>query len=364
MVSSAAADPTIASKQAQARAVLEQIQSIDMELGRAVEAYNGANVELDRLHGELKTNARHLTIARGSLQTAQQRLAQRLVSIYVDGGDTSALELVLGAKSLDELLDGLDTIERVGAHDARVLGEVKTFKREVTSRKAKLQKAEKRQRVVVAQRAEQRRSIEGQLAQRRQMLVGLQDEIARLQAAEQRRAAALAAQAAARVAAARQAARQVEATPAAASEAAGAAAAPVADAALEEVDARVQAPPPASGAGAGAVAVAMRFLGVPYRWGGADPSGFDCSGLTMYAYAAVGVSLPHHAASQFGMGTPISKDQLAVGDLVFFNGLGHMGMYVGGGSFIHAPHTGDVVKISSLNDSWYARTYVGARRVA
>jgi peptidoglycan DL-endopeptidase CwlO len=83
----------------------------------------------------------------------------------------------------------------------------------------------------------------------------------------------------------------------------------------------------------------------------------------MYVYAQVGVSLPHNAAMQYGLGTPVSRSQLAPGDLVFFNGLGHMGMYIGGGQFIHAPHTGDVVKISSLNDSWYAATYVGARRL-
>ena len=79
----------------------------------------------------------------------------------------------------------------------------------------------------------------------------------------------------------------------------------------------------------------------------------------MYVYAQIGVSLPHHAASQYGMGSPVSRDQLQAGDLVFFNGLGHVGIYIGGGQFIHSPHTGDVVKISSLSDSWYASTWVG-----
>jgi cell wall-associated NlpC family hydrolase len=63
------------------------------------------------------------------------------------------------------------------------------------------------------------------------------------------------------------------------------------------------------------------------------------------------------------MGVPVSEDQLQPGDLVFFDGLGHVGMYIGGGQFVHAPHTGDVVKISSLDESWYASTYVGARRI-
>ncbi len=83
----------------------------------------------------------------------------------------------------------------------------------------------------------------------------------------------------------------------------------------------------------------------------------------MYAFAQVGVSLPHHAASQYGMGVPVSRDALQTGDLVFFNGLSHVGIYIGGGQFVHAPHTGDVVKISSLSDSWYASTWVGGRRI-
>ena len=83
----------------------------------------------------------------------------------------------------------------------------------------------------------------------------------------------------------------------------------------------------------------------------------------MYVYAQIGISLPHHAASQYGMGSPVSRDQLEPGDLVFFNGLGHAGIYVGGGSSSTLRTRGDVVKISSLSDSWYAQTWVGARRL-
>jgi peptidoglycan DL-endopeptidase CwlO len=115
--------------------------------------------------------------------------------------------------------------------------------------------------------------------------------------------------------------------------------------------------------GARAAAVATRYLGVPYRWGGASPSGFDCSGFVMYVFGRVGVSLPHNAAAQYRYGRPVSRGNLAPGDLVFFDGLGHVGIYLRGGRFIHAPHTGDVVKISSIWDSWYASRWVGARRL-
>lgn len=124
--------------------------------------------------------------------------------------------------------------------------------------------------------------------------------------------------------------------------------------------------PAANGLGARAVAIAARYLGVPYRWGGASPaSGFDCSGLTMFVYAQLGVHLGHYTGTQFQQGKPVPPAALAPGDLVFFDAgafgvPGHEGMYIGGGMFIHAPHTGDVVRISSLAS--YADRFAGAVR--
>ncbi|MGH3058183.1 MAG: peptidoglycan-binding protein, partial [Gaiellaceae bacterium] len=126
---------------------------------------------------------------------------------------------------------------------------------------------------------------------------------------------------------------------------------------------KVSAPEPSS-RGARVASSATRYLGIPYRWGGSSPStGFDCSGFVMYLYRQVGVSLPHNAAMQYGHGRAVSRGSLRRGDIVFFNGLGHNGIYLGGGRFIHSPSSGDVVKISRLSEGWYSSRYVGARRV-
>ena len=125
--------------------------------------------------------------------------------------------------------------------------------------------------------------------------------------------------------------------------------------------------PAAGPIGVRAVQIAERYLGVPYVWGGADPAtGFDCSGLVMYVYRQLGIDLLHFSGAQFHEGAPVPFDALAPGDLVFFHpgplGPGHVGMYIGGGRFIQAPHSGDVVKISSLSEFGYASSYVGAVR--
>jgi cell wall-associated NlpC family hydrolase len=121
------------------------------------------------------------------------------------------------------------------------------------------------------------------------------------------------------------------------------------------------------------VSLAMQYLGVPYQWGGASPqTGFDCSGLVTYVFGRLGVSLPHFAAAQWESpdGVWVSPHRLKPGDLVFFTGSdgtrkapGHVGIYVGDGYLIDAPHTGAFVQVDSLDEGWFAHKYVGARRI-
>jgi cell wall-associated NlpC family hydrolase len=115
--------------------------------------------------------------------------------------------------------------------------------------------------------------------------------------------------------------------------------------------------------GSRVVALALAQVGTPYRWGGADPRGFDCSGFVMYVYGRAGVSLPHGAVKQYRLGTPVSRKELAPGDIVFFDRLNHSGIYIGDGRFVHATRTGDNVKVSRLDEAWFERRWVGARRL-
>ena len=334
----------IGSKRAEAQQVLAQIQAMDAQMEKAVEAYNAANVRLDQIKHDLEVNQARLQTAKKNLVKARAQVSARLVALYTsDEPDT--LSIIFGASSLGDLIERIDSANRIADEDARIAAEVKQYRNEVQTRQQALVKAQADQEKVVAERAAQRASVQSQLAERQALYSSIKDQIAQLEAAERARQARLAAQA-------RAAAKQQQSAPAPAP-------AP-APSSSSGGSSGSSAPPPATHSSV--VSIALQYLGVPYVWGGASPSGFDCSGLTMYAYAKVGVYLPHNAAMQYGMGTPVSRSQLAPGDLVFFSGLSHVGMYIGGGRFVHAPHTGDVVKISSLSEYWYAATYVGARR--
>jgi peptidoglycan DL-endopeptidase CwlO len=333
----ATADPSIGAKQAEAQQVMSQIQQLDSSLERARNSYDSANVKLHRIEHNLAINRIGLHVARSNLVVAQKNLSQRLVSIYTSRDNQSTLAVVLGATSIDDLVNRIESVQSLSSQDVAVVNQVVSFKREVTVRQHTLVHDRRSQAALVRQRAAAKARISSQLGRQQRLYNSIKGEIAHLVAMQHARQLALARQAQQRLAS-----YQAQNNPAL------------------DLSTDITAPPTQY---SGVVGIAMQYLGVPYVWGGASPSGFDCSGLVMYVYAQVGVSLPHYTGAQWNVGVPVAYSDLQPGDLVFFDGLGHVGLYIGGGEFIHAPHTGDVVRIDSLSEGWYAATYDGARRI-
>lgn len=122
--------------------------------------------------------------------------------------------------------------------------------------------------------------------------------------------------------------------------------------------------PPKPTLGQRAAKVALKAVGVPYRWGGSSPaSGFDCSGLVHWAYGRVGKAVPHSSYALYGLGRRVARSRLKAGDVLFFSGLGHVGLYVGRGRMVHAPQSGRTVEVVRLGRSHYGSRLVGARRL-
>jgi cell wall-associated NlpC family hydrolase len=343
----ALADPSIDAKRSQAEAAQAQLLQLSDSLERARAQYDASSAKLVHIQRDLKQNRTEYRVAKHNLRTGQKLIARRLTDLYMSD-QTSTLEVILGARSLDDMLTRIDNAKSVGNLDTNVLEQVKSFRTTVQRSGRLLAREQKEQAQVVAQRAAAKRDIEAKIGQQQRLYNSLKVEIDRLVAAQHARQLQMAHEAAMRFQAAQLAARDQQQTTVVGITATG----PQQD--------TIVAPPSTH---TGVVGAALSQLGVPYVWAGSSPGGFDCSGLVMWAFAQVGVSLPHSSYAMYGYGVPVSRDQLEAGDIVFFDGLGHVGIYIGGGQFVHAPHTGDVVKISSLDDPWYAANYVGARRI-
>ena len=208
------------------------------------------------------------------------------------------MEVLLGARSLDDVVSRLDAIERVSGLDARILREVKQFKREVETSRERLREARSDQARIVAEQAAQKAAIEAHMAEREQMLASVQDEIQQLQAEERRRAAEAAAQARARLAA-QQAAAQAATTYID----------PYSEPAFTDIP--TGAPLPDGSRASQVVAIALQYLGIPYVWGGSSPrrdSTAPASSATCTPRS--GSDPPHHAASMFNHGTPVAYSEL------------------------------------------------------
>ena len=282
---------------------------------------------------------------------------------------------MLGATSISDLIDRMEVADRVSSSEAGIVQNVADLRERLRDRRERLQKSLQAERALVAELQRKRMAIQSELDRRQSLLDSIRAEVVQLKAKERARERALAAQARARIAAeqrahlAQLARARVDLEQAAASPGTGAQnsepapseeVAPTTSVSPTPPLAVTASPTSATPGHPEVVPIALRYLGIPYQWGGASPAtGFDCSGFVMYVFAQIGISLPHYAAAQYGMGVSVSRAQLQPGDLVFFDQLDHVGIYIGAGQFVHAPHTGDVVRVGSFSDPWYATHYIG-----
>jgi cell wall-associated NlpC family hydrolase len=317
---SAVADPTIDSKRAEAQQAMDQINQMDIELEQVVERYNSASLRLNQTTKDLNSARTTLKIARRSLGVARHALARRVIDVYMEQDEDadSTVAILFQATSLQDMIDRVEARQRISDHDARVVKQVKIFGDKVAVQEKHLEKLQAREQALVTRIASEKSSIERKIAERKAYVRRVRHEIAGLVAEQERQA--------------REAA----------------------EAAQRRISSWSNTPPPPRGSvpssavGTEVVRYAMSRLGAPYVWAAAGPDTFDCSGLVVWSFAQVNISLPHSSYDLMHMGVPVSYSDLEPGDLVFFYGGGHVGIYIGGGQFIHAPHTGTVVQISTL----------------
>jgi len=346
--------PQIRAQQAHERSVLAQVDQIGRNLQVVEDAAWNAKQRLELVKQSLKRNEYRLHVARGNFHAAQRRLMSRIYSLYVNGAP-STIDVIAGAHSLSQMIDRAESAQVLSNQDAALGQQALRFEHAVQHRERQLQQLKGKRETALAELVAKQRTIQSELAQQKQLLATIHTTIQHLQAQEAAREQRLRAEAQARL---RALAQQQAAAQAAAAQAAQQ---PTSSSTGGVVPPPVNVPVGDPGVGhPQAASIALQYLGVPYVWGGSSPSGFDCSGLVMYVYAQLGISLPHYTVAQWSSTIPISSSEMQPGDLVFFNGLGHVGIYIGGGQFVNAPHTGSVVRIDSLGSFG---GFDGARRV-
>jgi peptidoglycan DL-endopeptidase CwlO len=308
------------------------VDRLNHQAEQAAERYNTAKVELTDTTRQLRAARNKYAATQRRLDAMQVLVGRIAVASYKSGGLDSSVQLLLSDNPTGFLRQAAD-LTQVTKHQDHLLADMQAARlRAAVDRKA-VAEQQARAKDLQGEIAAEKRTVEGKLATARALLGRLE---------------------------ARQRAQLMSIRQAATDRALGARS----DAMRASRSSRDGDFPtydgPASGRAAVAVKTAFAQLGDPYQWGAAGPGSFDCSGLTSYAYRAAGVSLPHSSRLQSQMGQPVSRDQLQPGDLVFFySPVSHVGIYIGNGQMVHAPTSGDVVKVAPLMGG-----YVGARRIA
>ncbi len=326
---------TLAAKRAQAAQVEAQVAQLNNKAELATEAYDAATSKYQALTVKVDALRARIAALQSRTDTLQTALDTRADDMYRNNDAMDVIAALLSAHSLQDLQTDIEMLTRLSEQDASTVDQLKEAKAEASKARDALQVTQASARTEQLARAASAKTVRAQLAAQTTLLAGINSQIKNLIAQQQA--------AAAEAARARYDAWLSSRTPAA----------PASDIGGGD--------PPTSSKGAAAVYWAKTALGRPYQWGAAGPDSFDCSGLCMWAYAHVGISLPHYSGAQYDSGPHVALSNLEPGDLVFFgNPIHHVGMYIGGGEFIEAPYTGADVRISEL--AGRMGDYAGATR--
>jgi cell wall-associated NlpC family hydrolase len=304
------------------------LDSLDLQMEVATEAYNGAEQQLTDTQAKLTASRSGLGAAQDALDAQTKLLDTRIDAMYRDGTASTA-EILLTAKSIPDFFQRIQFITAISSADAGVSKELGYQRDAISTQETGLEQAALQAQSLEFEARAKKLEISYQIQARQQMLASAQSGLVAMLGKEA-------------------VARDSNESALLGKILSGA----------KDIGISVVPGSP--------VETILSYHGIPYVWGGATPAGFDCSGLTMYVMAQHGVTLPHHAADQALLGTPVSLNALEPGDLVFFGSpIHHVGMYIGGGYFVEAPHTGAYVQVSVLagRDPVCARRYPWRYRV-
>ena len=320
--------------QAQAAGIQSEIAALDGQLEQATESYNQLCLQLDAIDKSLAELRREQGIAQKNQDYHVKVLGERLAAMYKAGGREQYLEILLSASGLSDFASRLRFVVTMATEDNQLISDTKTSNQELADFLKQIDAQKQTDLDLRKQINDQAQVIQAKLAERATTLAGVQAQVATIVEQERQRQQQEAIQLQQELEAQQQAAQEASA------------------AGFTFMGASGALPLSNDPAANQLVETAAAYLGTPYVWAGDRPStGFDCSGFTQYVFAQHGVNLPHYSVYQSQMGTAVDPHDLHVGDLLCFGlPVHHVGIYIGGGQFIHAPGTGQFVRISLLSE--------------